>query len=72
MPNGLRLNGDCGEADGVRCSRGLGGAQLGGRHPMTIATLGSHWVPKSVDIEISADDEMSRIMGEHLIEQLFG
>ena len=39
---------------------------------MTIAILGSHWVSKSVDIEISADDEVSRITGEHLIEQLFG
>jgi len=26
-PNGLRLSGDGGEADGVRCSRGLGGGE---------------------------------------------
>jgi hypothetical protein len=24
-PNGLRLSGDVGEADGIHCSRGLGG-----------------------------------------------
>ena len=28
-PNGLRLSGDGGEADGVRCSRGLGPTVLG-------------------------------------------
>ena len=28
MPNGWRLSGDGGEADGVRCSRGLGRALL--------------------------------------------
>ncbi len=27
LPNGWRLNGDGGEADGVRCSRVLGGEQ---------------------------------------------
>jgi hypothetical protein len=51
FPNGLRLSGDGGEADGVRCSRGFGGRRVNGRaRPRSLTTglarrrAGSVWV----------------------------